>query len=210
MTRSLPTQTTMVRRITRAYRSASTADRAAGLGWYDAAQREAAQIWPERPDLAAGVLAALSPRCQWSTNVAWSYAVVTAARAGGQCPPVSTTANRATAWAIATTGADPLQHLGKVSHTGRVTSGHKVRAFYRNITGDHGAVTVDVWAYRAATGRDVEYIGARDYALISAAYVRAAQILGVTPRECQAAVWVATRGTKPTDAGWHAAAQVAA
>lgn len=210
MTRELPTQTAMVRRICRAFRSASPADRAAGLGWYDAAQREAAAIWPERPDLAAGVLAALSPRCQWSSNVAWAYALVAAARAGGECPPVSMMDNRATAWAIATTGGDPLRHLGKVSHTGRVISGQKVRAFYRNITGDHDSVTVDVWAFRAATGQEVEDITARQYRLISAAYVRAAAILGVTPRECQAAVWVATRGTKPTDAGWHAAAQVAA
>lgn len=201
----LPTHNAMVRRILRAYRAATPADRAAGLGWYDAAQREAAAIFPDRPDVAAGVLAALSPRCQWSTNVAWAHAVVAAARAGRPCPQVSTKSNRRAAWAIATTGADPLDHLGKVSHTGRVTSGHKVRSFYRNITGDHDAVTVDVWAFRAATGREVESIGARDYRLISAAYVRAAQILGVTPRECQAAVWVATRGTKPTDAGWHAA-----
>jgi hypothetical protein len=205
MTRSLPTQTAMVRRITRAYRAASAADRAAGLGWYDAAQREAAAIWPERPDLAAGVLAALSPRCQWSSNVAWAHALVTEARAGRACPDVSTKANRRTAWAIATAGDDPLRHLGTVSHTGRVVSGHKVRAFYRNITGDHDSVTVDVWAFRAATGLEVENITARQYRLISAAYVRAAAILGITPRECQAAVWVATRGTKPTDAGWHAA-----
>lgn len=202
---ALPSHAAMVRRITRAFRAATPADRAAGLGWYAAAQREAAAIWPERPDLAAGVLAALSPRCQWSTNVAWAHVLVSRARAGLSCPLVSTESNRATAWAIATTGADPMRHLGRVSHTGRVTSGHKVRAFYRNITGDHGAVTVDVWAFRAATGREVDNIGAADYRAISAAYVRAAAILGVTPRECQAAVWVATRGTKPTDAGWHAA-----
>lgn len=206
---NLPTHTTMVRRITRAYRAATPADRAAGLGWYDAAAREAAAIWADRPDIAAGVLAALSPRCQWATNVAWAHALVAAARAGQACPPVSTESNRATAWAIATTGADPLTHLGKISHTGRVTSGHKVRAFYRNITGDEHAVTVDVWAFRAATGRDVDAVSATDYRAISAAYARAAAILGISPRDCQAAVWVATRGTKPTDAGWHAAAAAA-
>lgn len=206
MTRTpLPSQTAMVRRITRAYRAASAADRTAGIGWYDAAWREACKIWPERPDLAAGVLAALSPRCQWSINVAWAYALVHAARTGDACPDISTRANRRTAWAIATTGADPLTHLGKVSHTGRVKSGHKVRAFYANITGDHDAVTVDVWAYRAATGRETADITGVEYRAIAAAYVRAAAIVGVSPRDCQAAVWVATRGSKPTDAGWHAA-----
>ena len=205
MTEPLPSHTAMVRRITRAYRQASAAERAAGIGWYDAARREAYKIWPERPDLAAGVLAALSPRCQWSTNVAWSYAVIHAARNGQDCPDVSTTDNRATAWGIVTTGADPLTHLGTLTHTGRVISGHKVRAFYRNIMGDHDAVTVDVWAYRVATGRQTADITGREYREISAAYVRAAAILGISPRDCQAAVWVAARGSRPTDAGWHAA-----
>ena len=201
----LPSHAAMVRRICRAYRAAPDADRAAGLGWYAAAQCEAARIWPERPDLAAGVLAALSPRCQWSTNVAWAHVVVQAARSGRPCPAVSTKSNRRAAWAIATTGADPLAHLGRVSHTGRVTSGHKVRAFYRNIVGDQTAVTVDVWAYRAATGREVDAIGAREYRAIEAAYQRAAAILCVSPRDCQAAVWMSVRGTKPTDRQWHAA-----
>lgn len=202
--KSLPSQTAMVRRICRTYRQTSPALRAMGAGWYPAAGREAARICPDRPDVAAGVIAALSPRCQWSTNVAWSDAMIRAAVAGRPCPAVSTTAQRRTAWTIATTGADPLTHLGTVSHTGRVVSGHKVRAFYANIMGDVSAVTVDVWAYRAATGREVDGITAAEYRAISAAYVRAAAILGAAPRDVQATVWMAIRGVKPTDARWHA------
>lgn len=191
--------TTMVRRITRAYRASTPAHRAAGLGWYAEAWRVAGEIWPERPDLAAGVIAALSPRCQWSTNVVWARAVVEAARRGDATPPaVHTTVMRAQAWRIAN-GEAPLS----------VLAGPKVRAFWANITGDVDAVTVDIWAVRAAMGADAPKDGRvtpAQYRVTADAYRRAARILGVTPRECQAAVWVHTRGTKPTDAGFHAAA----
>lgn len=188
---------TMVRNITRAFRKATPAHMAAGLGWYAEAYRVAAQIWPERPDLAAGVIAALSPRCQWSTNQVWAAAVVHAARTGQACPAVHTTAMRAHAWRIAN-GEAPLD----------VLNGPKVRAFWANIMGDTNAVTVDVWAVFVATGsKDAAQISTpARYAAVAAAYRRAAAILGVTPREVQAATWVAARGTKPTDAGFHAAA----
>lgn len=210
------TQTSMVRRITREYRRSTAAHRAAGMGWYAEAWRVAGEIaaavagsaW-ERMSPAqrhalqltvAGVIAALSPRCQWSTNVVWARAVMHAAWNALPCPAVHTTAMRAHAWRIAN-GEAPLD----------VLNGPKVRAFWSNITGDTDAVTVDVWAARAATGlsgRDAERaIGTpARYRAVADAYRRAAVILGVTPRECQAAVWVSVRGTKPTDAGFHAAA----
>lgn len=194
-------QTRMVRRITRAYRASSAAHRAAGLGWYAEAWRVAGEIWPERPDLAAGVIAALSPRCQWSTNVVWARAMVHAARTGAPCPAVHTEKGmRPQAWRIAN-GEAPLS----------VLNGPKVRAFWSNIVGDTDAVTVDTWAARAATGlsgKDAERAISTParYRAVADAYRRAAVILGITPRECQAAVWVHVRGTKPTDAGFHAAA----
>jgi hypothetical protein len=209
--------TAMVRRITRAYRQSSALDKATGLGWYAEAWRVAGVIDPTNPSRAAGVIAALSPRCQWSTNVVFAERVIAAADAGRPCPEVSTTANRRTAWAIAT-GTAALAALGTVAPSGRVVSGHKVRSFFANITGDHDAVTVDMWAYAVATGdwtRDARTgaripaevnMTARDYGIIAAAYRRAAAILGITPRECQAACWVGARGSKPTDAAFHAAA----
>lgn len=56
------TQTQMVRRILATYRRATPAELAAGAEWYRVAQDAAAVIYPERPDIAAGVIAALSPR----------------------------------------------------------------------------------------------------------------------------------------------------
>lgn len=201
---------TMVRNITRAYRQTTPQQRAAGLGWYAEAWRAAQEISPDNPVMAAGVIAALSPRCQWSTNLAWSRAVVEAARTGQECPAVSTLSNRATAWAIAN-GAAPLAALGTLSKTGRVVSGHKVRSFFLNIIGDVEAVTCDVWATRVALGYDNEKMPGTvsGYAALTRAYRRAAVILGITPREVQAATWTAARGIKPTDAGFHAAAAAA-
>lgn len=209
------TRTAMVRRITRAYRASTAAHRAAGLGWYAEAWRVAneiaeglvgAAVWARMTNeqrhalasLVAGVIAALSPRCQWSTNVAWTRAVMHAAWSGLPCPPVHTTVMRAQAWRIAN-GEAVLS----------VLNGPKVRAFWANITGDTDAVTVDVWAIRAAMGDAAPTDGRitpAQYRAVADAYRRAAAILGITPRECQAAVWVHTRGVKPTDAGFHAAA----
>jgi hypothetical protein len=126
-----------------------------------------------------------------------------AADTGLPMPEVHTKAMRAQGWRIAN-GEAALS----------VLNGPKVRAFYANIMGDTDAVTVDVWAARVATGLTGKAaeraIGtAKRYADVADAYRHAARILGVTPREVQAATWVAARGVKPTDAGFHAAAGAA-
>lgn len=176
----------MTRRILRAHANATPADLVAGIAWYDRARDAAAAILPDDPNRAAGVIAALSPRCQWATNVAWAARMIDAAQAGEACPPrVHTTTQRRIAWAIAN-GADPLD----------VLSGPKVRRFYLNIIGDHNVVTVDVWAARAAEGHSNPAAprGGR-YDAIERAYQNAARVVGMTPRDLQAAVWVHTRGS---------------
>jgi hypothetical protein len=195
-----PSQTSAarVRRICKAFRAATAADLAAGLGWYAEALSVAQAIDPAHPERAAGVIAALSPQCQWGTNVAWARTVIAAADSGAGTPRVHTTAMRAQAMRIAK-GEPALS----------VLNGPKVRAFYANIIGDTDAVTVDVWATRVATGltgKDAERAISTPsrYASVANDYRRAAEILGVTPREVQAATWVAARGVKPTDAGFHA------
>lgn len=167
----------------RLWRAASPATREAGRTWYAAAWEIACDIYPERPDIAAGVLAALSPRCQWRVNVAWARALVAAARAGAECPAVHTTAMRAQAWRIAQ-GAPALD----------VLNGLKVRAFYSNIMGDRSAVTVDVWMARVADPRLGERFGRPAYRRVAAAITRAAEIAGVDPATMQAAVWIQARG----------------
>lgn len=189
---SLPSQTTMVRRLLRLYRAATPAVIAAGESWYRAAQDAAAEIFPERPDIAAGVIAALSPRCQWITNVRWARAVVHAANTGQECPNVSMMDNRAAAWKIAQ-GAAPLS----------VLNGPKVSRFYRNIMADMDCATVDVWMMRAALGADNVPTDAkgkekaptiRQYRAIESAVQRAAALAGISAAMLQAVVWIVVRG----------------
>lgn len=179
----------MTRRILRTYDRASAADLAAGLDWYDRAEREATALAAGtnlNPVQCAGVIAALSPRCQWGPNLAGAVSMVEAATRGETREPIvaGTTANRAKAWRIAR-GEDPAD----------VLRGPKVRAFFANITGDHDAVTVDVWAARAAEGtRNDRAPEGKRYANIATAYRRAAAARGISPRAMQAAVWTHIRG----------------
>src|SRR6187402_220908 len=185
----------MKRRILATFANATAADLADGIAWYDRAYRAAQGILPSDPDRAAGVIAALSPRCQWKTNVAWAAALIEAAEsAATEPPPVHTTAMRKVAWKIAQ-GVDPLDAL----------NGPKTRRFYLNIVGDLTAVTVDVWAARIAEGdwrphptkggewaaSDKPAPSGRRYDLIERAYREAADMLGMAPRDVQAATWVA-------------------
>jgi len=160
-----------------------------GRSWYDRAYRAAATIAAETglsTRQCAGIIAALSPRCQWATNVRAARTIAHAAVSGAPMPVVAgTMTNRRKAWRIAH-GADPDS----------VLSGPKVRAFFANIMGDEDEVTVDVWAARAAEGKRNEQAPVRRrYALLAEAYRRVARKRGYCPRDVQAAVWTAYRRT---------------
>jgi hypothetical protein len=169
--------------------AATAEDLADGLAWYDRARGEAESMAAESGltvRQCAGVIAALSPRCQWASNVAAARRMVLAAAEGDSQPVTNgTLANRAKAWRIAC-GEDPRAVLG----------GPKVRAFFANIMGDVEAVTIDAWCMRAAEGRDNKHAPKkRRYDLLSAAYRHAARRHGMSPRDAQAAVWTAYRRT---------------
>lgn len=184
-------QTAMVRRILAMYRRATPAELAAGADWYATAQDAAAEIYPERPDIAAGVIAALSPRAQWAVNIRWARAMVHAARTGQECPAVHTQTMRAIAWKIAT---------GEQSYSDAL-NGPKTSRFARAIdptVADLSRVTVDAWAARTAEGRTSPSHNAngaiaptgRRYLAIERAYQRAAQIAGTDPAIMQAVCWL--------------------
>jgi hypothetical protein len=202
--------TQMVRRILRHYRAATSDTLAKGAAWYGVAQGAAREIaislvgtvaWDAMTDAdrtellerVCGVIAALSPRCQWITNVRWAAAMMHAAFSGAECPAVHTeNGMRPIAWRIATGEQTPADAL----------RGPKIARFYRNILGDENSVTCDVWACIAAEGASSPSLPAngakgpagRRYATVEASYVRAAKIAGVTPATMQAVVWVQVRG----------------
>lgn len=156
-----------------------------GAEWYADARRIARRLAREHGTTertAAGVIAALSPRQKWSANVRAAGVVLEAHRLGLDLPAVGLRRNVLKAWRIAA-GERPLDVLG----------GPKVRAFYRNLTGDLSAVTVDVWAARAA-GADPNKLAEPAYRKVADAYRTAAITAGVAPAVLQAVVWCAIRG----------------
>lgn len=169
--------------------AATAEDLAAGIGWYDRARAVAESIAAETGLPArqcAGIIAALSPRCQWGANVSGARATAIAAVNGKPMPAIAgILSNRRKAWRIAN-GED----------AGVVLSGPKVRAFFANIMGDVETVTIDMWAARAAEGRSNEQAPVRRrYELCAESYRRAARRRGMTPRDAQAAVWTVFRRT---------------
>jgi hypothetical protein len=82
---------------------------------------------------------------------------------------------------------------------GCLPRGPKVHNFALNLMGCSEAVTVDVWAMRAA-GFSGESPGtAKQYKLVANAYRDAARRIGTDARTLQAVTWLHVRGTKPTD-----------
>jgi hypothetical protein len=179
-----------VARIRSAFLAATPAERAEGKAWYPHALRQAEIIAADSGAVttaqAVGIIAALSPRIFWRTNVAAARAVAFAvARGDSDCPRVQTEERKAAAWSIARSPGHPLEIL----------SGPKVRAFFANISGDERAVTVDAWAARASEGTDdPPGLTLKRYGAIADAYREAADALGEPPREVQATVWIAIRG----------------
>ena len=179
----IPSVGAMTDAILGAYNGATPEQRADGRAWYPLASDLCASIGrgSVAVDRVASVISALSPRCQWSTNVVWARRVVDAATSGAPEPPaVSTRANRAKAWA-AVHGEDAVR-------------GPKTEAFVRAIVGDPSAVVVDVWAMRAASVDPERKLTRRQYAEIASAYTAAAAVAGESPRDLQAIAWIATRG----------------
>lgn len=178
----------MTRRILNTWKQATAADLAQGLAWYERARLAAIEMHPNVL-ISAGVIAALSPRCMWSTNKKWAQMVIDAARNGDLCPNVHTGEMRAKAWRIANLDNPTVEQIVLI------LNGFKITRFFRNIVGDLNAVTVDVWAQRIALGKESKTapVGPT-YLNIEAAYQAAALILGVPARDVQAATWVHIRG----------------
>jgi hypothetical protein len=163
------------------WNAASAADLATGLDWYEHARTFARSLGLD-DETGAGVVAALSPMNGWSANMTLARGLTERYLAGEAMPTsgFGLRGNVLKAWRILD-GQDPLD----------VLRGQKVTAFYANIMGDPNAVTVDRWAARIARGdpSDKGLVTAKQYREMADAYRDAADRVGVTPRELQAAVW---------------------
>jgi len=166
--------------------------RQAGRLWYPSAEGVIASLSDShgigRPRV-AGIVAVLSPQQRWRTNVRSARAMLE----GEDWLAAGYAQNRDKARALLE-GAPVLAVVG----------GDKVTSFWANLIGSRTAVTVDVWAQRAALGRHHPHQpkGAR-YRRIVNAYRAAAAKVGELPREFQAIVWLGTRPAAEHDRDWR-------
>jgi len=164
------------------YEATTPAQRNVGRRWYADAHDLCRMIGGAHVpvETVARVMAILSPRCLWRTNVAWTRALVTAFVNGDPIPAISTGANRHKAW--------------RELHGERVLSGPKTTAFARAIAGDPEVVVIDSWMLRSVGLKPDAKVTPHRQRWISAAYTEAARAVGETPRDMQAIVWCAIRG----------------
>jgi hypothetical protein len=146
--------------------------------WYADAEKvahEVARNLDTTLEIGASVVSSFSPRERWATNIekAVSFSL-------GQ-KVVGLPNNLKMAQASLHLGFDAL-------------NGPKTNAFARAIAGDQQAVVIDIWMMRAANmpkdnpnkGQYIEL--SRAVKLVSAEY-------DMTPRTCQALIWIMVRGS---------------
>ena len=190
---------TNVQNILSVYNLASSADTVTGINWYPQAKKAAA-IMAERYGIhtheAAGVIAALSPRNRWERNLQDAENLIAAFAAAGAegCATVKVctfSGNKAKAIRILSAGCITDADVIKI------LSGPKLTEFYSCIVGISD-VCIDghayaIWFGERVTLANVPSIGVKLRREIKADYRQAAEILGVTPAECQAVTWCAWR-----------------
>ena len=167
--------------------------------WYNYAGRFCAELDRDHgieKGTTAGVVAALSPLNQWQTQVDYTPGIISKGLelvSRGVSPhsaiTLSFSANKDKAARILQ-GEKPLAVLG----------GDKVRSFYRNLTGDDEAVTIDRHAIDIAgfssKSADIGKLTEAVYSRIAFAFRAAAHDIGLTPAGIQALTWCYWRECK--------------
>jgi hypothetical protein len=146
--------------------------------WYCDAEKvalEVARNLDSSLEVGASVISAFSPRERWTSNVAKAIAFSLGEKVTGLSN------NLKMAQASLILGYDALK-------------GPKTNAFARAIAGDENAVVVDVWMMRAA-GCSNDSPNKKQYLEISEATTKVAERFGMTPRACQALIWILVRGS---------------
>lgn len=209
--RSTATDADMRRAIRRNYRAADPAMLADGLAWYDSAAdmiRADAETYGVPYSTAAAVYAACSINASWAANVTIARRWLQYATGGTRPSGLSAVAVRCDA--AITARVDTFEAAWSAVLQGGDARGSKVASFCANFHGRTDFVTVDRWAM-AGAGQCTVTVNAKGkrtpcdthskapkgpkYDRVADAYRTVAAELGITPRELQAAVWVAVRGS---------------
>lgn len=161
-----------------AWHSADSDARSFGIEWFGKANSLATELGKGDTSKGAGVLAALSPMCSWPENVKKARQVFDNGSTYGLTDSVSKAIRIAN-------GEDALSVLG----------GRKVRTFYGNIMLTNlDNVTVDRHAFDAAYNTpglsDRVGISKGRFDAVENAYRDCARVIGISPAQLQAVVWV--------------------
>ena len=147
--------------------------------WYMEAQEVAedvAELMSTSLEVGASIVSAFSPRERWASNVAKAYAF-----ANGK-PVAGLQNNYRMAQSALANGFDALK-------------GQKTNAFARAIAGDTDAVVIDTHMISAAGMKGSNGINKTQYNALSGAVRKVASDHGITPRTCQALIWLIQRGS---------------
>ena len=162
------------------------------LDWYSHASQFCAELEDDftlGKNVAAGIIAALSPKQRWDTQVRDTPGIIRELQAGKYPSGIGFFSNKNKAVRIFQ-GEDPLEVLG----------GDKVRNFYLNLTGDDHAVCIDRHALSisgfSSKSADAGSLTSGVYSRIAFAFKCAAQNLGLTPSGIQALTWCYFREIK--------------
>lgn len=175
----------------RAFARATDADKREGVAWYPTAQA-GCDTWANGFSLdsrtIACVIAAISPQCDWTSNLRIAFEVLAgqALVTGG-----ALRVNVEKARAILEDKAVTLDRYFK--------NGPKVTAFAANLSGDARAVTVDQHAVQAAMNNPTWSHGVKPnvYAIVADCYRTVADELGLRPCDFQAIIWCAWKRRYP-------------
>jgi hypothetical protein len=166
------------------YARATDADKREGLAWYPTAAA-GCNTWAQGFGLdartIASVIAAISPQCDWTSNLRIAFELLS-----GQ--------PRVTGGALRANVEKARQILNDRAHgvAGYFKVAPKVTAFSRNLAGDDSVVTIDAHAAQAATNNlGISTVRPAAYVVFSQCYVDVARELGIRPCDFQAIVWCA-------------------
>jgi len=146
--------------------------------WYADAEKiahEVARNLDTTLEVGASVVSSFSPRERWATNVEKAISFSLGQKVVGLPNNLKM--------------AELSLHLGFDA-----LKGPKTNAFARAIAGDQNAVVIDIWMMRAAKmEKDSPTKG--QYVEMSQAVKRVSAQYEMTPRTCQALIWILVRGS---------------
>ena len=188
------------------YSEASKGDVAVGKRWYSDARKFARALARKHHvsvDIAAGVIAALSPGSEWTRNKANADEFLRVARICDSCA--------CDRFDLTTYGARPLAKAWAIfqgAPIAQTLNGPKTVAFYRAIMGASTTdVVIDGHAKSACLGVRIGNhdgrtqdgkrltggvkVEAHEYRHLEHAYRAAAEVVGLAPNDFQAVIWIA-------------------